>query len=75
MVRHIFDMQSIKLEPPPKKKKKKDVMGFLFFVRIDVYYESERIKIYIYFKKKWKKWKICGKDFPNRRRRVYDGDQ
>ena len=41
-------------------------MGFLFFVRIDVYYESERIKIiyiYIYLKKKGKKWKTCGKDF------------
>ena len=42
-------------------------MGFLFFVRIDVYYESERIKIiyiYIYiFFLNGKKWKTCGKDF------------
>lgn len=77
MIRHIFGMQSIKLEPPPKKKNKRDdVMGFLFFVRIDVYYESERIKIiYIYLKKKEKNGKLVEKIFPNRRRRVYSGDQ
>ena len=55
-------------------------MGFLFFVRIDVYYESERIKIiyiyiYIYLKKKEKNGKLVEKIFPNRRRRVYSGDQ
>ena len=56
-------------------------MGFLFFVRIDVYYESERIKIlyiyiyiYIYIKKE-KNGKLVEKIFPNRRRRVYSGDQ
>ena len=77
MIRHIFGMQSIKLEPPPKKKNKRDdVMGFLFFVRIDVYYESERIKIIcIYLKKKEKNGKLVEKIFPNRRRRVYSGDQ
>ena len=41
-------------------------MGFLFFVRIDVYYESERIKIlyiYIYILKKRKKMENLWKRF------------
>ena len=65
MIRHIFGMQSIKLEPPPKKKIKEMMRwGFCSSLGLTSTMKVNELKLYIYiFKKKRKKMENLWKRF------------